>query len=141
MKHLKALLDTLQDQTFRITETTRGEAIQQTERNKLKADILNAIFDDIRDTYEYVFRSEEGILLEIANQSIADKLQSDEGSGAITVCFDLKVKNLDCNAETESADYMRKLEEKRQKEAEAAKKKAEKIARDKKQRGDNDEGE
>lgn len=130
MEHLKQLLAELQNKTFRITETTRGEAIQQTERNKLKADILNAIFDDIREVYEYVFRSEEGILLEVENQSIADNLQSEEGSGAITVCIDLKVKNLDCNAENESADYMRKLEEKREKEKAAAKKKAEKIARD-----------
>ncbi len=141
MENLMKLLDELQVKSFRITETKNGEAIHQTERNKLKADILDALFHDIQARYEYTYRSEEGILIEIANQSIADALQSEEGSGAITVCLDLKVKNLDCNAENESADYMRKLTEKEEKARAAAEKKAAKIARDKAERKKNKEGE
>ena len=138
MENLMKLLDELQAKSFRITETKNGEAIHQTERNK---DILDALFHDIQARYEYTYRSEEGILIEIANQSIADALQSEEGSGAITVCLDLKVKNLDCNAENESADYMRKLTEKEEKARAAAEKKAAKIARDKAERKKNKEGE
>ena len=130
MENLMKLLDELQAKSFRITETKNGEAIQQTERNKLKADILNALFKDLKAAYEFTFRSDEGILLEIENKSIADALQSEEGSGAITVCLDLKVKNLGCNAESESEDYMRKLAEKEEKRKAEADKKAKKIARD-----------
>lgn len=129
MTHLIELLNELKTRDFKITETAKGEQIQQTQRNALKAELLSAIREDIKESYEFVFQSEEGILLEIANDSIADNLQSEEGSGAITACLDIKIKNLECNAEDESADFMRKLAEKEEKKKANAEKKAAKIAK------------
>lgn len=134
MKNLVALLTALREREFTISDTAKGEQIQQTQRNKLKTELLAAIRADIKAAYEYVYQSEEGVLIEIENQSIADKLQSDEGSGAITACLDIKIKNLDCNAEMESEDFERKQQEKAEKKKAEAEKKAAKIARDKEAR-------
>lgn len=134
MKHLTALLNELKERTFTISNTNKGELIQQTQRNKLKAELLAALRADIEEVYKYVFQSDEGILIEIENQSIADNLENDEGSGAITACLDIKIKNLDCNAEVESADFEQKQREKIEKKQAAAKKKSAKIERDRQTR-------
>jgi hypothetical protein len=131
MQHLTALLEELKNKPFRVSTNKNGEAIQQTERNALKNDLLNAIRQDIAECYEYVYQNEDGILLEIANSSIADNISNEEGSGAITACVDIKIKNLDFNATTESEDYMRKVNEKAEKQKAKDEKKNAKIARDK----------
>lgn len=134
MKNLLTLIDEIKTRPLSISVTAKGEQVQQTQRNKLKTELLAAIRADMKDVYEYVYQSEEGILIEIENQNIADKLQSDEGSGAITVCLDIKIKNLDCNAEMESKDFERKQQEKTEKKKAETEKKAAKIARDKEAR-------
>lgn len=136
MENLIKLLNELKNREFKISNTTKGEQIQQTQRNALKAELLAAIREDIKASYEFVFQSDEGILLEIANNSIADNLQDEEGSGAITACLDIKIKNLNCNAVDESEDFMRKLAEKEEKKKAIAEKKAAKIAQDKKIRAE-----
>lgn len=134
MDNLIKLLSELKEREFKISDTTKGEQIQQTQRNQLKAELLNAIREDIAQAYEYVYQSDEGILIEIANDSIADGLKNDDGSGAITACLDIKIKNLDCNAENESEDFMRKLREKAEKKKALAEQKAAKMAKDKAER-------
>jgi hypothetical protein len=131
MNNLTELIERLKTQTFRISNNKNGEEIQQAERNALKTTLNNALFADIKESYPYVYQSKEGILLEIANDSIADNLTSEEGSGAITVCIDIKVKGLDMNAEETSKEYTEELEMKARKKQAESEKKKEKIERDK----------
>jgi len=77
---------------------------------------MQAIEKDFKEKLDYVFRSSEGILIEIDNQSIADELKSEEGSGAITIALDIKIKGLEFNAELEQNAYNEELEEKQEKE-------------------------
>ncbi len=134
MENLVKLIEETKTKQFEITETKSGEIVKTSQRNILKSDIINALFNDIKSAYEFVYRGEDGILLEIANDSIADNLKSEEGSGAITACIDIKIKNLDTNAEYEAQAYSDLVAEKQAKKEEQAKAKKEKIAKDKAER-------
>lgn len=131
MQNLVKLIDEIKSRPLTITTTAKGEQVQQTQRNKLKAELMAAIMADIKAAYEFVYPSAEGILIEIANDSVADNLTSEEGSGAITVALDLKIKNLDSNATQDSEAYLQDVAEKEAKKKADAEKKAAKIARDK----------
>lgn len=131
MKNLLTLIDEIKTRPLSISVTAKGEQVQQTQRNKLKSELMAAILADLKEGYEYVYSSADGILIEIANDSVADNLQSEEGSGAITVALDLKIKNLDTNAEQDSEAYLQDVAEKEAKKKADAEKKAAKIARDK----------
>lgn len=134
MENIVKLVEDTKTKRFEITETKSGEIVKTSQRNALKSDIINALFNDLKEVYEFVYRGEDGILLEIANDSIADNLKSEEGSGAITACIDIKIKNLDTNAEYEAQAYADLLTEKALKKEEQAKAKKEKIAKDKAER-------
>lgn len=131
MKNLLTLIDEIKTRPLSISVTAKGEQVQQTQRNKLKAELMAAILADLKEEYEYVYPSADGILIEIANDSVADNTQSEEGSGAITIALDLKIKNLDTNAEQDSEVYLQEVAEKEAKKKADAEKKAAKIARDK----------
>ena len=131
MKNLLALIDEIKTRPLSISVTAKGEQVQQTQRNKLKAELMAAILADLKQVYQYVSPSADGILIEIENDTVADSIQSEEGSGAITIALDLKVKNLDTNAEQDSEAYLQGVAEKEAKKKADAEKKAAKIARDK----------
>ena len=133
MQNLVKLLNEIKDRQFKITIDKNGKSkLQQTQRNNLKAEILTTLMEDIKAEYpELIFRTEEGIVLEIANDCIADNLDSEsEGSGAITIAIDLKVKDLDSNATDLANAYAVDLAEKTEKAQAKAKAKADKIASD-----------
>ena len=133
MQNLVKLLEELKDRQFKITIDKNGKSkLQQTQRNNLKAEILTALMEDIKAVYpELIFRTEEGIVLEIANDCVADNLDGESlGSGAITIAIDLKVKDLDSNATDLANAYAVDLAEKTEKANAKAKAKADKIARD-----------
>lgn len=134
MRNFIDKIEQIQVQEFKITKGTKGEQIQQTQRNNLKADLVQAIYDLFASNYDYVYRSKDGVLLEIANESIADNVSNELGSGAITVCIDLKVMGLETDARAESEDYVHTLKEKALKNEKKAKDKADKIAYDEKRR-------
>lgn len=131
MKHLQDLLATVKTRNFKITTTKSGaEKLQQTESNAFKKEIMDAIAQDIAEVTPYIYRAEKGYLLEIANDSVADGITNETGSGAITVEINCVIKGLDCNAEDECECYSDKQAEKAEKAAEKAKAKARKIAED-----------
>lgn len=134
MENLVKLIEETKTKQFEITETKSGEIIKTSQRNALKNDIMTALFNDIKNCYEFTYRGEDGILLDIANDSIADNLKSEEGSGGITVCIDLKMKGLDTNAEYEEKAFNELVAEKQAKKEQQAKAKKEKIAKDKAER-------
>ena len=134
MENLTRLLAEVKDRPLEISETKTGEIIKTSQRNQLRTDIMTALLADIRNEYKYVYRGEEGILLDVANDSVADNLKSEEGSGGITVLIDIKIKGLNTNAEAEAEDYANIVAEKAAKKEAQAKAKAEKIAKDKAER-------
>lgn len=134
MQNLVKLFEQIKTMPLRITESTKGNQIQQTERNALKQQILAAIFADAKENYEFSYRSEDGILFEVENDAIADKLDSETGSGAITIALDVKILGLDHNAVDDANEYEELVAIKNGKKAEREKKKAAKIERDKKRR-------
>lgn len=133
-------LNEVKQGVFRITQMSNGkEAIQQTERNKLKTDLTTALNADINAIYP---KTENGndivsyfidgdIVLEVPNESIADKVTNIDGSGAISISISVKVNGLEYNAEVASEDYLAKVAEKEAKKRAEAEKKAKKIAKDK----------
>jgi hypothetical protein len=135
MDNLMNLIVELKNRELKITTNNKGvEQLQQTQRNNLKAELVNALFNDIASKYDYTFRVKDGIMLEIANDSVADNIKNDIGSGAISVTIDIKINDLETNAESEKESYDISVAEKLEKKAKAEKSKADKIARDKAER-------
>ena len=131
MKNLSNLLTALKNRTFKITVgKDRKEKIQQTDSNKLKQEVADAIAQDIAEITPYIYKTDKGYLLEIENQSIADNITNEDGSGAITVEIVCVVKGLDTDAKFEGECYTTKQEEKAEKAKVKAEEKARKIARD-----------
>lgn len=124
-----------------ISNTTRGEQIQQTFRNKLTAQLKEALFEDCMESFPasevngiIPYLTKDGVILELPNESVADGITNDIGSGAISIEMKFTIKGLEYNAADESEDYDLHLLEKQRKAEEAEKKKADKIARDRKAR-------
>ena len=135
MDNLMNLIVELKNRELKITTNNKGvEQLQQTQRNNLKAELVGALFQDIASKYDYAYRVKDGIMLEIANDSIADNIKNEIGSGAISITIDIKVNDLETNAENESESYNISVAEKLEKKAKVEKSKAEKIARDKAER-------
>ena len=136
MKHLKDLITELKTKSLRIstTKTKNGEVlekIQQTDSNNLKKLVMDAIAQDIKEEVtDYIYKVEKGYVLEIENDSIADGITNEDGSGAISVELQAIIKGLDYNAMDESADYADRQEEKAEKAKIKAEEKARKIQSD-----------
>lgn len=136
LTNTKKLLDEIMNMNVPISNTSRGEQIQQTYRNNLTAALKEALFEDclasLTDTDGVApYLTKEGVVLEIPNQSIADNLITEYGSGAISIIWNFTIKGLDYNAAEMAEEFDLTQETKRVKAAEAEKKKAAKIARDK----------
>ena len=135
MDKLIELIVALKSRDFKITTNNKGvEQLQQTQRNNLKAELVNSLFEDLKSKYDFTYRVKDGIMLEIANDSIADNLKNEIGSGAISITIDIKVNDLETNAESENESYALELAEKLEKKNKLAQAKAEKIERDKAER-------
>lgn len=136
MKTLQDFANSVQALPLRITNGQKGITIQQTDRNNLNKAITDFLYDHFKDGYEFVYRSKDGVLLEFANNSIADNLDTNVGSGAITVVLSVKINGLETIATDEEENYKMELQEKAIKAEKKAKAKASKIAQDKKDRGE-----
>ena len=141
--NLKLALEEIKSKTFKVTQTTKNgelvETIHQTERNGIKTLLREALCSDIMEHFPKSNNSEDivayytadGIVLEIPNLSIADKIANVDGSGAISVVLDLSISSLNYNAGDLAEVYEEKLAEKRAKKEKEAEKKAKKVALDK----------
>ena len=131
MENLVKLFADVEGRTFRITTTSKGsEMIQQTERNALRASILQALQADFEGAFDVVRRGADGVMVEVPNQSIADGITNAEGSGGITIVFDVKVKDLSTDIQVEGDMYQELVDQAEQKRAEKAAKAKAKAERD-----------
>ena len=133
-KTLKEFCAEIEKLPLRITNGQKGITVQQTDRNKLNTALTNFLYDYLKADYEFIYRGKDGVLIELSNQSIADNLDTDIGSGAITATISVKINGLDTVAADEEENYKIELEDKKIKAEKKAKTKADKIALDKKER-------
>ena len=138
MKNLIKVLKELQERNFDVGTSRGSLALQQTQRNKAKADILNAIYEDAKETLEEegftVYRTHYGPVVEILNEEVERKVlkMDDKGlcSGFIAIQLDAVMKNLDTNAELDEQSFLHELEQKQLRKEERERAKKQKIERD-----------
>ena len=131
-------LNALKGSEIKISQTKNGEAIHQTQRNKIGAVLRNALFTDLSAIFPVsdnaddivVYLTADGIILEVPNESVRDNITSVNGSGALSLEIGFTVKSLEYHAKDESDAYAVKLANKEAEAKEAAEKKAKKIAKD-----------
>lgn len=136
LDNVKNFLMQLSAKDIPISNTSKGEQIHQTYRNQLTAQLKDALFEDCLVNFPFddengifPYRVKEGVILEVPNASIADKITNEYGSGAISVELKFTVKDLDYNAEEMAEDYDCDVRRKASAAAEREKKKSEQIKR------------
>jgi hypothetical protein len=142
-ENLKIALETIRSNEYKITQTTKQgelvETVQQTQRNGIKTLLREALYMDILSEFPktdeggvvVAYATADGIVLEIPNESIADKIANVSGSGAISAVLDFSISALNYNASDLADEYEEKLAKKRADEEAKATAKAKKMALDK----------
>ena len=141
LKNTRNFLEKMITMDMPISNTTRGEQIQQTFRNNLTNQLKEVLFDDCLESFPannstgiLSYRTKDGVVLEIPNSSVADNITNEFGSGAISIELKFTIKGLEYNAEEMAEEYDIGLREKAAKAKETERKKQEKIERDRKAR-------
>lgn len=137
-------LEEMKNLAIKISDTKNGECIHQTQRNGIGATLRAALVEDftkifpISDNPEAIvaYLTEDGLVLEIPNETVKDNITNADGSGAITVELGFTVKSLTYNAQDKSEAFKVEVAEKEAKEKAKAEAKARKIAADKKARAE-----
>lgn len=138
MKHLLAKIKELQAREFDVVTSRGSLAIHQTQRNKAKAELIDALYQDLNEVFEQegyqVFQTSSGPILEISNAHVEDQIMNNEDgdnySGFLSIQFDAIMKNLDTDGSIEQEDYLRDQEAKKEKEEIKEKAKMKKIEKD-----------
>lgn len=132
------LMQDLQETQFEVVRSRGSLALQQTQRNVQKAELMEAFFDGLEQVGEEygfdVYKTAEGVILEVKNERVMrrvltmrDKEDEADVVGYISIEHNLKIKNLDYNAELEEDLYLQEIEEARLKAEQKEKEKKTKI--------------
>ncbi len=116
---MEKFLTSVAGREFAINE--KGE-LKQTERNQLKADILQAFSEFLTENGVETFRVKDGLAIEITNEDV----------GAVPVVIDFTVKSLQFDVTGEHEIFMKEVAEKHAKAEAKAREKQAKIAQSKK---------
>ena len=116
MKNIQSVVNAVKGKVFKLS----GEKINQTERNSFKNELLGALVADLQGIGG-IYRTTDGVVLEIANDEL----------GVIHLEFDVKVKNTDFDVTTASQEYMDTITARVERVQDAAKRKAERLAKGK----------
>ena len=135
MQNFVKLLEELKTRPIRISDTKKGWQVQQTDRNKMKADLQQAILADLKEMLEVC-----AIVRKDTKTFVGFEIPNSSGSGAITVMLDFTIMGLDNSFDELENEYKLKQEEKAEKDKEKAEKKKQKIARDTAERQKKDKG-
>lgn len=115
MKNLQNVLATLENATLKLS----GEKLNQVQRNEFKANLQNALLNDLVALGLQATLTSDGIVLMLEN-SVSN----------LYINFETTIKNLDYDLESAKQDYQEKLEAKVERET-LAKQKREKLAKEK----------
>jgi len=127
-QNLTQKLTEIKERNF-IVGTSKGAlAVQQTERNLLKTELIEALFKDLQELGEEcgceVYITKDGPILEIQNESIenqVDRLDNEAlCSGMLSLEFDIIIKNLDYDASIMQEEYLEDLKTAAEKAARVA---------------------
>lgn len=141
MKNLTQKLKELQERDFTVVVSRGTLALQQTERNKAKAEIVDAIYKDLKETLEpqgfQIYETADGPVIELLNPNVDKKVvrmakesEEDIYTGFISIQLDAVMKNLDTNALYDEIDYRAVLAEKQRREEEKLKRQESKKQKD-----------
>jgi hypothetical protein len=134
MKYTIEKLNELRKRDFKVVVSRGSFSLHQTQRNQAKAELLQAIYSDLKDALKdtefEVYQTAYGPVLDFLNQSVESQIEDldDEGicSGHVSIQLDAVMKNLDTNAEIDEEAYL--LDEK-ERQAKAAEKERQKKAK------------
>ena len=130
MKEFATFIEQIYDKPLKTVVNGKGCQIATNERNALKAEICDQLFNVFTKAGLQIHRTSEGLVLAIPNASVEDENEE----GVVSVSFKMAVKNLDYLPEWEEEEYLNALEEKEAKKEEKALAKAAKVERDTKAR-------
>ena len=117
MKNIQSVVAATKGKVFKLS----GEKINQTERNSFKNEVLSALMSDLQGVGGLI-RTLDGIVLEVANDEL----------GVIHLELDVKVKNTDFDVTAASDEYLQTITARVERVQDAAKRKAERLAKSKK---------
>ena len=139
LKKTREFLEKMITMDMPVSNTARGEQIQQTFRNNLTAQLKEIMFEDCAECFPadgdiIAYNTKDGVVLEIPNSSVADNITNSFGSGAISIEFKFTIKGLDYNAAEMADDYAVLQKAKAATAKENERKKQEKMEKDSKSR-------
>ena len=138
MQNLIQKLNEIKGTEYKVTTSRGSLALQQTQRNKTKEEIIDAIYQDLKEAlveagYD-VYRTEYGPVVEVLNPKVEKQVMRMDKenlcSGFISIQFDAIMKNLDINAELDEQSYLHEKEQKRLRAIEKENLKRKKIEHD-----------
>lgn len=137
MKHLLAKIQELETREFDVVESRGSLALHQTQRNKAKAELVEAFYLDLKESLNKegynVYITSAGPIIEFLNKNVEDQIFSrdEKGyTGMISIQLDTVMKNLDVNGENEELDYKISVADRLEKEKKAEEAKQRKIQKD-----------
>ncbi len=139
----KEFIELIRDVEKREIEVVRSRgalALQQTQRNALKKEIMEAFQAGLRELGNKAgvdfYETADGIVMEIDNEHVRKRVSrmkdknDGDSEGYISVEFNCKIKNLDYDAHIEQLLFQAEKEAKLEKEKAREKAKQEKMKRD-----------
>lgn len=138
MQNLIDKIRELEERELTVVSSRGSLSLQQTQRNQAKAELLDAIYEDMKEALEeegyQVYITGYGPVIEFMNERVEDQvLQMDQDglcSGFISVQLDAVMKNLDTNAQLDEESFLHDQEQKELRSAEREKSKRVKTERD-----------
>lgn len=144
MQNLIKTLKDIAERDLDVVNSRGSLAIQQTQRNNLKTEVLNALHQDLIEHLEKegfgVFITPYGPVIELLNSKVEEQVlkmdDDDLCSGFISIQLDAVMKNLDTNPEIDQESYLHDLEQKRLRAEERERAKRAKTQRDAEKRAE-----
>ena len=138
MKNTIEKLNDLKKRDFKVVVSRGSFSLHQTQRNQAKAELLEAIYSDLKVALENtefeIYQTAYGPVLDFNNSSVEGQIEDldDEGicSGHVSIQLDAVMKNLDTNPEIDEEAYLLDVREKEAKAAEKEKLKKAKTQQD-----------
>lgn len=137
MEKFVEYLASLKDKDFKVSKSASGvETIQATQRNALKKEVTEAFYEVLKAKYPYTYKNSKGIMLEVENDSVADKIDNEEGFGGVSIRIDFVIPSLSTNPADEEEAYLLEETAKEKLKSEKEQAKQAKIKRDMKLRAE-----
>lgn len=140
-KDFGSVVQKMQEQEFEVVRSRGSLALQQTQRNKTKAELMEALYQGFQDVgAEYgfdIYMTSDGVIFEVKNNEVLrkvnrmkDQKHEQDIQGYISLEFNVKIKNLDYDAELMEEAYLAEIEEAKEKAKQKEIQKRAKIQRD-----------